>query len=599
MREPSIRSYFAPPGSDGNAGPRSGGTSVPDGAGRRDHDDDSAPGLTYIPTAVLERHGARVLTPGTAAVVPGYPAPRSTVYRARSLLIPARLLQQSEFVEAANAVLARVGMSLVVPQLPGETADSDDRITGTLAQVPRPAVLRPAVPASGRPAVPVVIDAWIALQALRAAASAHEYPALSDQVVRSVALEHLLIGSAITGSPITEGNATTGSPITEGNGVTGPSSTDSYVYAGGDTRTPVAVSLEAPRRTPAKDCDFRRPVVAVLDTGVRAHPWLDVLPDSVERYATIPGGFVAIDPAIQHAIYADGEAAALAGDRPRQVIHGPWDVPVTADPLIGELDTDTGHGTFIAGIVRQVAAEAQVLAIRIMHSDGIVNEGDLINALVLLAGRIAAAEAGDMAAMVDVVSLSLGYFDESPADVTYSSGLWLLIELLLSLGVPVVTAAGNYSTSRRFYPAAFSLQPTPGIAVPLISVGALNPNGSRALFSDGGRWINAWASGAAVVSTFPVDINASRCPEVRVRSHPGNGVPPGLPDDREALDPDSYRSGFAVWSGTSFSAPLLAAQIARSLLAVAADPALSLGEPGAHAASDRATAALQDMGWPG
>ena len=38
-------------------------------------------------------------------------------------------------------------------------------------------------------------------------------------------------------------------------------------------------------------------------------------------------------------------------------------------------------------------------------------------------------------------------------------------------------------------------------------------------------------------------------------------MPPGmpLPGEREALDPDDYSGGFAVWSGTSFSAPLLAA----------------------------------------
>jgi len=40
-----------------------------------------------------------------------------------------------------------------------------------------------------------------------------------------------------------------------------------------------------------------------------------------------------------------------------------------------------------------------------------------------------------MAAMIDVVSLSLGYFDESAADVTYSSGLWAAIKTLLGLGV--------------------------------------------------------------------------------------------------------------------------------------------------------------------
>ena len=34
---------------------------------------------------------------------------------------------------------------------------------------------------------------------------------------------------------------------------------------------------------------------------------------------------------------------------------------------------------------------------------------------------------------------------------------------------------------------------------------------------------------------------------------------------REAIDPDDFRGGFAVWSGTSFSAPILAGTVAQHL----------------------------------
>jgi subtilisin family serine protease len=168
------------------------------------------------------------------------------------------------------------------------------------------------------------------------------------------------------------------------------------------------------------------------------------------------------------------------------------------------------------------------------------------------------------------------------------------------MGVVVVAAAGNYATSRRFYPAAFADRPACAEHAPLISVGALNPNGSKALFSDGGRWIRAWASGAAMISTFPTDINGSRDPAISLPAHPANTMPagPSLPAERAALDPDDFSSGFAAWSGTSFSAPQVAAQITRSLLAGAAtDPALRLDRPGAQAAVDRATRALRDLGW--
>jgi Subtilase family len=592
---------------------------APDDGRHPDDDDASAPGLTSAPSALLQRHGARVLDPTSAATIPrspGSPAnwaaiPRSTVYRARTLLIPAVLLSEQPIVSAINSALATVGMRIVPPDLERRPVRAGGRVGEVLRLLPRVVVLEPTAE-PGKPVLPVTVDAWTALQALRAAAVAAGTPnppgpqglarerRLTPDQVRGISLEHLLAGSAITGAPSTEGNGISGSPSTEGNGLTGPGSVDSYTYAGGDTRAPVALSLPAPARRRLEECGSRRPVVAVLDTGVRAHPWLDVRPDPVHRYATrMPDGFVAVDWGMQNAIEAESAAAAALGDQPRVPIEDPWDTPVSADPLLGELNDATGHGTFIAGIVRQIAADAQVLAIRIMHSDDIVYEGDLLCALALLADRVAVAQAGgeaDMAAMVDVVSLSLGYFDESAADVAYSSGLWKVIQLLLELGVAVVAAAGNYSTSRRFYPAAFSLQPSPG-PLPVISVGALNPNGSKAIFSDAGRWVWAWAAGAAVVSTFPDDINGSRSPEIRVRPHPDNALPPQvrLPNDREALDPDNYNGGFAVWSGTSFSAPLIAAHIAAQLLRQAGDPGLGLDVPGAAAATDRAAAAVAGL----
>jgi hypothetical protein len=551
-----------------------------DDDGPRHDQDDSAPGLIGLPTTVLQRHGALTLDPGQAAAVRGYPPPRSTVYRVRSLLVPDYLLQDEAFITAANRILERVGMNLVAPGPDLDMAEGDGEVIEVLRQLPRPAVL---VPAEGEDR-PVVVDAWVALQALRAD--------LDESAVREIALEHLLVGSTINGSPASHAPGSGSALTDDSSGVTGPGSTDSYTFSGGDTRTPVAVVLPAPTRQPAGTCTTeygRRPVVAVLDTGARAHPWLDVQTDPPHGYRTISDGFVAVDQKIQAAIYAEGKRASASGDQPRQLIRHPWDTEVTADPLVGELNTDTGHCTFISGIVRQVVPDAQVLAIRIMHGDGVVNEGDLLCALRHLAKRITLAEAGDMAEMVDVVSLSLGYYSESGPGPTYSTGLRKVIDVLLGLGVTVVAAAGNYSTSRRFYPAGFTQQPPPAGQVPLIAVGALNPNGTKALFSDGGHWITAWAGGAVLVSTFPTDINGSRTPQIKLR-------------DREALDSDDYSGGFALWSGTSFSAPLIAAHIAASLLAGAAGAAgagLRLDLPGKAAATDRALAALNNLGWEG
>ena len=481
--------------------------------------------------------------------------------------------------------------------------------------------------------MPVVVDAWTALQTLRAAADAGGRTdanaaafdgaapgtVLNAEIVRRIGLEHLLTGSAVSPNAFCEGNdievsaagasavgasavgasavgssAISGTPFSEGNAVTGPGSAGSYVYSGGETRTPVALCLQAPDRREPDALRCRRPVVAVLDTGVRAHPWLDVRRDPAGGYLLDPAdGFVMDDPGIQAVIYAEASfAAAEQGDGSRQLIADAWDGPAVGDPLLGELNGATGHGTFISGIMRQAAPDTRVLSIRIMHSDDVVYEGDLLCALALLADRIAAAEDGSMEQMVDVVSLSLGYFDESPADIAYSSGLWQVIQVLLDLGVAVVAAAGNYSTTRRFYPAAFSLRSSP---VPVISVGALNPNGSKALFSDGGRWVRAWAAGAAVVSTYPDDVNGGLAPQVRVHAQPGGTAPgDGRPDDREALDPDDFRGGFAAWSGTSFATPLIAAQLAARLLE--RDPQAGLAATGSQAAADRTLAALESLG---
>jgi Subtilase family len=624
MREPNMKWFFQPPdggvaGQDGRDGTGQDGR---DGTGQdgRDvagqDDDSSAPGLLGLPPTLLERHGARALDPATAAAVHGYPTPRPTVYRARTLLIPGHLLRHDDFVASINKVLEPDGMQLVQPT---EGHDPDlDRNSGVregdregdrdvfeiLRELPRPAVL---VPLAGH-STPVKIDAWETLQKLRAVVAQgqelHELtenlqpPILDAETVGQIELEHMLTGSAITGTPA--GNSPGG--IAGGPGsssdVSGPTPTDSYLFSGGDPRAPVTVLLPKPEHKRTWDDDRlrdygRRPVIAVLDSGIRAHPWLDVRSAPGGGYDTNPpDGFVQIDQEIQDAIRDEGLQAVANGDTRRQVIRDASDTPTVANPLVGELNPALGHSTFIAGIVRQVTPDAQVLAVRVMHSDDILNEGDIICALCHLAKRIVLAEAGDPAEMVDVVSLSFGYFSES-RQAAVNSGLWKAIKVLLNLGVIVVAAAGNFATRRRFYPAAFAPEPVGAGQVPVISVGALNPNGTKAMFSNDGPWVTTWAQGADVVSTYPIDVGGSRTPDLRM---PVNRKPPeDLPPGREALDPNDYSDGFAIWSGTSFSAPYMAALITGSLLEGAEKEgnALKLDLPGKQDGEDLAVAVLR------
>ena len=192
--------------------------------------------------------------------------------------------------------------------------------------------------------------------------------------------------------------------------------------------------------------------------------------------------------------------------------------------------------------MRQVAPDAQVLAIRIMHSDDILYEGDIICALGHLAKRIARGQARTTRRrMVDVVSLSFGYFSESAADKVVTSGLWQAIKVLLDLGVVVVAAAGNFATSRKFYPAAFALEPAPAGQVPVISVGALNPNGTKAMFSNDGHWVTAWASGAAWSAPTPSTSTAAAAPSS------GSRQPGAMPPASLASRPRGPRPGRLLW----------------------------------------------------
>jgi hypothetical protein len=542
-------------------------------------DDGSSSRIWGLPAEVLDRHGACELNPDAVPTADGWPAPASTVYRKRTLLLPPDLHEESA-LNALNEVLGQAGMRLIsAPPVP-ETASND-----ILASLPRGAVLVPATPDGQAPSGQNV-DAWRALIALRSATApvgSHGKPALKQGDVSRISAEHLLVGAAITGDPAVHSHALAGVES---------SIVNSYLYGSGDARTPVEITMDPPARqlqTAFAARYGRRPVIAVLDSGVRAHPWLGVAPAGDGTYTTASDGSVQVDQGIQDIIYSCDKQSATVGDSDRKLIRDPWDTPITLDELVGEVAPYIGHGTFIAGIFRQVVPDATVLSIRIMHGDGIVYESDLLVALGLLAARVAKAQReNNPALMVDAVSLSLGYFNESSTDVAYTSALRQVIDTLLGLGVVVTAAAGNYATSREFYPAAFAGQPPARDEVPLISVGALNPNGTRAVFSDGGRWVTAWAPGAAVISTFPVDVNGADQPAIRV---PGQS--------RESFDTDDYRSGFAAWSGTSFAAPMMAADVVRAMLApleeASPDPALRLDVPGAQAASQRVLRALHQL----
>jgi hypothetical protein len=526
--------------------------------------------LPPVSQRLLDRHSARLLSPSEAVAAPGWPSPRATVYRAGVLLIPNDILLNKETFAAIQRVLARVGLEAVTP---GQGGESENPRAFQLDRLPRPVALRVRADAE-----PTVVDSWTALQYLRTASNG-ESAELDRKVVRRISVEHLLFNTVSIGGTPWDTSGFGGTPWDTSGAKTG----SSYGRSRTGNRIPVVLSASPP---PRRDIDptvlARRPVVAVLDTGIGPHPWFGL----ADRSGPPPaGGFLALDTDVQDAILLNEITTGVTVATQRLTDY--WDAPSTDEPLIGDVDTDTGHGLFIAGILRQAAPDVDTLAIRVIHSDGVAYEADVLLALHMLSARVQAAQQNDEPEnMIDVISLSLGYFDETPADAAYTSQLSDILTELTGEGVLVLAAAGNSATTRKFFPAAFADQlPVSGAGPQVVSVGALNPNGSKALFSNDAAWVHAWATGAGVVSTYPIDVQGSGAADNEL---------PAL--NRNGLDPDDFSCGFAVWDGTSFAAPLAAATLANALISVAAgDTALTLTSIDPTTAVKRAWAALASV----
>lgn len=482
---------------------------------------DRTAGIPNLPTHILDKHRARVLRPGDAPLAPGARTPGSTVYRYNRLMMSDKLLDNDEQLSALDNALAVHGMRIDREHLVGKS---------------RAARMHRAKVTLGDRATPTQVDAWNVMQTLRGAVNGGK---CSQEIISRLRLEHLMVGAAWVAVGDSDGSPTSGPYVSE--------RVAQLTYPG---RTPVDLVLPMPERRPVHVLPGkRRPVIAVLDSGIARHPELPVS-DRQDGEDT----FVTVDNALQDAISSDCDPEGPG-------IDGPWDNKFSDDSLLGRVATYYGHGTYIAGIVRQLTPDAEVRSIRIMHNDGIAHENECLAVLASLAEEAERARAGDETAKpVDIVCLSWGYVDEDIPDevpVHAHSALRALIERLNLLGIAVVAAAGNFASSRPFYPAAFAAGPRPSEAAPTISVGALNPNGTVAMFSNDGPWLSAFATGAAMVSTYPSLVDGADNPgEENIRHW----------RKRESLDPDDFRSGYALWSGTSFAAPVVAAKLAGAML---------------------------------
>ncbi len=303
---------------------------------------------------------------------------------------------------------------------------------------------------------------------------------------------------------------------------------------GSGGRAPVSLLIADPALS-APPCDWA-PTVVMLDTGIGEHPWFP---------------------------RADAQGKLLVGVDPRSVVRthgtGADDGPGVSDNLTGRLDRLAGHGTFIAGILRQICPSARLVSYAVLGSTGTLCESELLARLEgLVDQQEAALTRGDAEGLVDIITLSIGYYHEKPEDDLSDALLAKVLRDLGRAGVLVIAAAGNDATTRPLLPAGFARTPVPDTA-PLLSVGSLNPNfADVSLFSNAGDWVTHLRRGAAIVSTLPVRQNASGQESTWTL---GSGTRP-----RATIDRDDYRGGFGTWSGTSFAAPVLAGQAAARLL---------------------------------
>lgn len=245
----------------------------------------------------------------------------------------------------------------------------------------------------------------------------------------------------------------------------------------------------------------RRPVIALLDSGVRDHPWL---PAPV-----------------------DGQPFVVEAHGWEE--HRPLDVPPLPDlaPHDANFGSHLGHGTFIAGIIRRVAPDAQVLSLKVMDDLGQVNEENVYAALEWLGGYV------DSGRTVDVVLMAFGRRVENgddtsgPAERTKKA-----IDELAGRGVRVVISAGNGRSTDPVFPACYAKAAGHGVT----SVGSGLSKDFPEEYSSRGDWVTDWRLGGDIVSLMPLTLTL--------------------------LEPGG---GFAKWSGTSFAAADLAGEHAANL----------------------------------
>jgi subtilisin family serine protease len=244
----------------------------------------------------------------------------------------------------------------------------------------------------------------------------------------------------------------------------------------------------------------------------------------------------------------------------------PWLAASSGDPAIPAVEGDvtdivdngvigpyTGHGTFIAGVVRCTAPAADVRVLRTFPYAGAVPEDELG-----LAIRDALATHG----WPDILSLSAGTRTQNAAALLGLADF--MAELALHPETVLVAAAGNDGGTEPFWPAAYAAEPVNASGDLVVSVGALREDGrGRACFSNHGSWVRVYAPGERLVNAFTSGEYAYSYPPSTSCRHADPALYAGCTcvAPMSAGDKTGF-TGLAQWSGTSFATPIVAGLIA-------------------------------------